>query len=81
VREDGADFIDSWHQPLPMLCRRVDHAWGLFQVQGEYGAESDWGWRVGLSLRNLTNELVLQMTNIAPWGEEARAVRMICARQ
>ena len=24
--------------------------------------------------------LVLQMTNITPWGEEVRAVRMICRR-
>ena len=27
-----------------------------------------------------TGELVLQMTNVAPWGEEVRAVRMTCAR-
>lgn len=80
LSEDGADFTDSWHQPEPMTCRRLPDAWGLFQVQGEYGAESDWGWRIGLSLRTPTDELVLQMTNIAPWGEEVRAVRMICSR-
>ena len=81
LRGDGADFIDSWHNPQPMTCQRVVGAWGLFQVQGEYGPQSDWRWRTGLSLRASTKELVLQMTNIAPWGEEARAVRMICRRQ
>jgi hypothetical protein len=38
-----------------------------------------------LSLRppfaGATESLVLQMTNITPWGEEARAVRMTAARR
>ncbi|MCG8424885.1 MAG: hypothetical protein MJE77_43930 [Proteobacteria bacterium] len=80
LRDDGADFTDSWHQPEPMKCDRVLGAWGLLQVLGTYGPQSDWGWRTRLSLRTPTGELVLQMTNIAPWGEEARAVRMVCAR-
>jgi hypothetical protein len=73
-------IVDSWHQPDPMVCRPVRGARELFQVQGEYGPESDWGWRIGLSLRAPAGELVLQMTNVAPWGEEARAVRMTCTR-
>lgn len=81
LAKDHADFVDSWHQPQPMTCQLVVDALGLFQVQGEYGPQSDWRWRTGLSLRAPTNELVLQMTNVAPWGEEARAVRMICTRQ
>lgn len=78
---EGATFTDTWHQPERMTCRRLSSSWGLFQVEGTYGPESDWGWRMGLSLRTPTGELVLQMTNIAPWGEEARAVRMVGARQ
>lgn len=81
IGEDDADFIDSWHQPQAMKCQRLSDAWGLFQIQGEYGPEPGWRWRTALSLRTPTQELVLQMTNIAPWGEEARAVRMICRRQ
>jgi len=80
LRDVGAEFTDSWHQPEPMKCRRIPNALGLFQVEGEYGPESEWRWRIGLSLRAPTGELVLQMTNVAPWGEEARAVRMACAR-
>jgi hypothetical protein len=80
LHDDGADFTDSWHQPRPMTCGRVPGALGLLQVQGEYGPRSEWRWRIGLSVRSPTGELVLQMTNIAPWGEEARAVRMICVR-
>ena len=81
LREDGALFTDSWHQPEVMECRNVADAWGLFQVQGEYGPQADWRWRIGLSFRVPTGELVLQMTNVAPWGEEARAVRMTWTRQ
>lgn len=80
LREGGADFTDSWHQPEPMACRTVAGGRGLFYVQGEYGPDSDWGWRTTLSLRAPTGPLVLQMTNIAPWGEEVRAVRLICTR-
>jgi hypothetical protein len=35
---------------------------------------------MGLVLRPPAGELVLQMTNITPWGEEARAVRMTFTR-
>jgi hypothetical protein len=73
LRVGGADFVDSFHSPDPMRCASVAGALGLVQVQGEYGPEADWRWRVGLSLRAPTGELLLQMTNVAPWGEEARA--------
>ena len=81
VRSDGAAFTDTWHQPEPLECRHLADALGVFQVQGQYGPDSDWGWRMALTLREPTDELILQMTNIAPWGEEARAVRMICGRR
>ena len=81
LNEQGAAFTDSWHQPVPMQCRALPDAPGLFQVQGSYGPQADWGWRIGLFVRTPTGELVLQMTNITPWGEEARAVRMAGKRQ
>ena len=77
----GAEFRDSWHQPEPMPCDHVDGTRALVEVRGRYGADLDWGWRIGLCLRAPTGELVLQMTNVAPWGEEARAVRMTCQRR
>lgn len=80
IEADGAEFVDSWHQATPTRCRRLAEARGLFQVQYAYGPQGDWGWRAGLSHRTPTDELVLQMTNITPWGEEARAVRLVCAR-
>ena len=79
-RTDGADFTDTWHQPSVMPCSHVPGAGGIFQVRGSYGPDAEWGWRIGLGLRAPTGELVLQMTNVAPWGEEARAVRMVCTR-
>lgn len=78
--DSGAVFIDTWHQPEPMACTRVPEARGLFQVQGAYGPDANWGWRLTLCQRQPSGELILQMTNIAPWGEETRAVRMIANR-
>ena len=81
LTDDGAAFADTFHQPQPMPCVRLAGVGGLFQVLGEYGPKSEWGWRTSVSVREPAGELVLQMTNIAPWGEEVRAVRMICSRK
>ena len=79
---DGATWSDSWHQVKPVKCTALKDTWGLFALHYTYGAGEgpDWGWRTVLS-RRPGGELVLQMTNIAPWGEEARAVRMVLTRQ
>ena len=76
--DQGATWTDSWHQPEPTHCAYLADDWGLFTVEHSYSVPStpDWGWRSKLSQRPDGN-LVLQMTNIAPWGEEGRAVRMV----
>lgn len=81
LRPDGADFTDSWHSPTPMAFSTGANRWSLVDVIGTYraGDGPDWGWRITLSHRP-SDELVLQMTNITPWGEEGRAVRMTCKR-
>jgi len=87
VNTEGGVFQDSWHSPTPMRCRQVDLGPALVDLLGSYGAGEgpEWGWRLMLSLRppfaGATESLVLQMTNITPWGEEARAVRMTAARR
>ncbi|MEM6252297.1 MAG: hypothetical protein AAF821_05190 [Cyanobacteria bacterium P01_D01_bin.156] len=79
---DNATWTDSWHQPAPVDCRYLSEAWGLFTVEYSYAVPPgpDWGWRSKLSQRP-DGSLVLQMTNIAPWGEEGRAVRMVFQRE
>ncbi len=81
LRDRGADFTDSFHSPQPMPCEPVTRGGCLFAVIGTYsvGDGPRWGWLTTLSLRP-TEELVLQMTNITPWGEDGRAVRMVCKR-
>ncbi len=76
--ENGATWVDSWHQSEPVECTNVLNTWGLFTVINTYDVPSNpsWGWQSKLSERP-DNTLVLQMTNIAPWGEEGRAVRMV----
>ena len=81
VSEDGAVVTDTFHSPTEMKCRHLVGNRGLFLVEGTYGDNHEWGWLIGLSHRSPTDELILQMTNIAPWGEEARAVRFTCKRQ
>ena len=79
--EGGATWVDSWHQSKPTKCVDVPGAWGLFTVEHTYEVPSSpaWGWRSKLSERP-NGDLVLQMANLAPWGEEGRAVRMTFAR-
>lgn len=77
-----ATFVDTFHSQQTMECRPLADAPGIFQVQGTYGAPPElWSWRIGLFYRSPLAQLVLQMTNIAPWGEETRAVRMTCQRK
>jgi len=79
--EAGAIWVDSWHQPESTECVNVPDSWGLFTVKHSYNVPSspNWGWITKLSERPNGN-LVLQMSNLAPWGEEGRAVRMIFTR-
>jgi hypothetical protein len=76
--EKGAVWSDSWHQPKSVACLNVPDTWGLFAVKNSYDVPSSpsWGWRSKLSERP-DGTLVLQMTNITPWGEEGRAVKMV----
>jgi hypothetical protein len=82
LRSGGADFTDTFHSQTVMPCVATSGARALVDVTGSYpaGEGPEWGWRIMLALRP-SGELVLQMTNIAPWGEECRAVRMICTRK
>lgn len=78
----GVRWQDTWHQAEPVHCAPTGTGRGLFSVEYAYAAGSgpDWHWRIVLA-RRPDDTLVLQMTNIAPWGEEARAVRMVLARK
>lgn len=80
--ETGATWVDSWHQQNLVHCLYVPNAWGIFTVSHEYEVpeSKNWGWRSKLSERP-DGSLVLQMTNITPWGEEGRAVRMVFNRK
>jgi hypothetical protein len=82
LKADGsAEFTDTFHSPAAMACAAVASPWALVDVLGTYAAGDGprWGWRITVS-RRPDAELVLQMTNITPWGEDGRAVRMICKR-
>lgn len=69
---------DSWHQPESVTLTRVAGQGSLLAAEYGYaaGAGPDWHWRIKLAERP-DGTLVLQMTNIAPWGEETRAVRTV----
>ncbi|MEO1132487.1 MAG: hypothetical protein AAFX40_07245, partial [Cyanobacteria bacterium J06639_1] len=73
-----AIWTDSWHQSKPTDCVYVSNTSAFFTIEYSYPgvSSSDWRWRILLSQRP-DDTVVLQMTNIAPWGEEMRAVRML----
>jgi hypothetical protein len=81
LRDGGAVWTDTFHQPTPKKCSLVADSWALLAAHYTFsvGGGPDWGWRLALAQRP-TGELVLQMTVIKPWGEENRAVRMVFTR-
>lgn len=84
LKGPGGSFTDTFHSATPMPMKAPERpSTALFDVQGVWGPpDAPWGWRIWLSCRPVgdfgNGELVLQMTNITPWGEENRAVRMVC---
>ena len=82
LRDGAAEFVDSFHSSKPMAMTPTAGSWALLDVHGTYvmGDGPPWGWRIYVSVRPGGDELVVQMTNINPWGEDGRAVRMICKR-
>jgi hypothetical protein len=80
LRWDGEALLwrDSWHQAEGVVMAETSGHGSLVAAEYSYaaGAGPDWHWRIKLAERP-DGTLVLQMTNIAPWGEEARAVRAV----
>jgi hypothetical protein len=80
---DPADltWADSFHQPEPKPLRPMPRPGALLSGDYTYPAPEgpDWGWQVVLSQRP-DGALVLQMTNLCPWGESAPAVMAVWAR-
>lgn len=76
--DSGIRWKDSWHQPEGVELTSIPGHGSLLAADYSYPAGSgpDWHWRIKLAQRP-DQTLVLQMTNIAPWGEEARAVRKV----
>ena len=75
---EALHWKDSWHQPEGVALALVSGHGSLIAAEYSYSAGTgpDWHWRIKLAERP-DGTLVLQMTNIAPWGEEARAVRTV----
>jgi hypothetical protein len=78
---EALQWKDSWHQPAGVTLAPVPGHGSLIAAEYSYsgGTGPDWRWRIKLAERP-DGTLVLQMTNIAPWGEEARAVRTVLRR-
>jgi len=79
--EKGAIWVDSWHQAKSVQCKNAAETESIFNVSHHYEVPENpnWGWLSKLSERP-DGSLVLQMTNITPWGEDGRAVRMVFTR-
>lgn len=86
VTADGGTLTDSFHAPAGMTFRAVAPTWALLDLMGSYtaGDGPPWGWRINVSHRppwdGAADALLLQMTNVTPWGEDVRAVRMTARR-
>ena len=81
LRDGGADFKDTFHAAEGMAFEAWSVPGAVVGLLGSYsmGGGPAWGWRIVVALRP-TGELVLHMTNVTPWGEDGRAVRMVFSR-
>ena len=83
ITPDGSacTWQDSFHHAQPVLCSAEGAPNGAaLKVLCTYDAAGQtWGWRMQLAARP-DGTIVLGMTNVTPWGEEGRAVRMAFAR-
>jgi hypothetical protein len=72
----NAALTDTWHSPEPMSCAGTHTPDGVTFL-GTYGAGSgpDWSWRTELR-SPAPGELLMEMYNIEPSGEEHIAVRL-----
>lgn len=78
---EGGQFLDSFHQETLVACQALGRSKAEVGLTYEYPAPPgpNWGWHIFIFLRP-NHQLVLQMTNVAPWGEEVRATRMVFER-
>ena len=74
----GIRWQDSFHTKEQALLTFSENVNGIFAATYMYSEPENpgWFWRIKMSQRP-DKRLVVQMTNITPWGEEARAVRLI----
>ncbi len=79
--DDGVTWQDSWHQPEAVQLSPVTGHGALHAAEYSYpaGTGPDWHWRIKLAARP-DGSSVVQMVNIAPWSEEARAVRLVLGK-
>ena len=70
--DGGATFVDSMHtNNTPLILAELPNTRAMHSFEGVYN--EIWGWRVIMAMRGtdptVHGDLVVQMTNISPWGE------------
>lgn len=71
-----AGWTDSWHQSGGVMAMKGE-ARSTVNLGGHYSVEGhpDWGWRIQFSRSG--SDLVLEMFNVTPDGEEEWAVKAV----
>ncbi len=76
-------WVDSFHMSTAILLSESTNSAGkLFSALGSYGVPGvaeRWGWKTEIEMPD-DNKLAITMFNIAPSGEEAKAVETIYTR-
>lgn len=78
VHDEGIRWKDSFHQPSETELQPQHPFGALVSAAYAYTADPDpiWHWRIVVFQRP-DGSLVIQMTNIPPWGEESPAARLV----
>ena len=69
-------WIDSFHNGTAIMFSENENIADPYSVLGHYGNEPRWGWRTVITREN-ENKIVITMYNIAPGGNDEKAVETI----
>lgn len=72
-------WVDSFHNGTNIMFSTNNTMAAPFSVLGKYGEEPSWGWRTVINHEN-ENKLIITMYNIAPGGNDEKAVETVYER-
>lgn len=72
-------WVDSFHNGTAIMFSENNEITNGYSAMGWYGKEPRWGWRTVIKSES-ANKIIITMYNIAPGGQDEKAVETIYER-